>query len=436
MEEDSPPPVSTQRAPEHVSELGALVLARPHAGPAVLHTVRYSPPPSARSARPSTCPSWRARAGAAARRARRAAHGTVLAAPVSTQRAPEHVSELGALVLARPHAGPAVLHTVRYSPPPSACSARPSTCPSWARSCWRGRTPGPPCCTRYGTRRPSACSARPSTCPSWARSCWRGRTPGPPCCTRYGTRRPVSMQRAPEHVSELGALVLARPARRARRAAHGTVLAAPVSTQRAPEHVSELGALVLARPHAGPAVLHTVRYSPPPTQRAPEHVSELGALVLARPHAGPAVLHTVRYSPPRQHAARAEHVSELGALVLARPHAGPAVLHTVLRALTWQDSTSSLRATALALPALRAALEAGLVGEAEASGALAAVLQALRAHGQHDANQCALLALAVQKEVYILDLPTMPAPARDKPRSALDAPDGAGLPGLFAPAPT
>ncbi|KAI8440514.1 LOW QUALITY PROTEIN: hypothetical protein MSG28_001771 [Choristoneura fumiferana] len=115
------------------------------------------------------------------------------------------------------------------------------------------------------------------------------------------------------------------------------------------------------------------------------------------------------------------------------------VVNSVLRALTWQDSTSSLRATALALPALRAALEAGLVGEAEASGALAAVLQALRAHGQHDANQCALLALAVQlfkKEVYILDLPTMPAPARDKPRSALDAPDGAGLPGLFAPAPT
>ncbi|KAI8440516.1 hypothetical protein MSG28_001771 [Choristoneura fumiferana] len=151
-------------------------------------------------------------------------------------------------------------------------------------------------------------------------------------------------------------------------------------------------------------------------------------------------LEVLKDSPPPVSTQRApEHVSELGALVLARPHAGPAVLHTVLRALTWQDSTSSLRATALALPALRAALEAGLVGEAEASGALAAVLQALRAHGQHDANQCALLALAVQlfkKEVYILDLPTMPAPARDKPRSALDAPDGAGLPGLFAPAPT
>lgn len=41
MEEDSPPPASTQRAPEHVSELGALVLARPLAGPAVLHTVRH-----------------------------------------------------------------------------------------------------------------------------------------------------------------------------------------------------------------------------------------------------------------------------------------------------------------------------------------------------------------------------------------------------------
>ncbi|XP_068627564.1 exportin-5 [Battus philenor] len=91
-----------------------------------------------------------------------------------------------------------------------------------------------------------------------------------------------------------------------------------------------------------------------------------------------------------------EHVSELGALVLAQPIAGPAVLHTILRALTWNDSTSSLRACSLALPALRAALAAGRVGAAEASGALAAVLQALRTHGQHDANQAALLALAVQ----------------------------------------
>ncbi|KPJ15304.1 Exportin-5 [Papilio machaon] len=91
-----------------------------------------------------------------------------------------------------------------------------------------------------------------------------------------------------------------------------------------------------------------------------------------------------------------EHVSELGALVLAVPVLGPTVLHTILRALTWNDSTSSLRACALALPALRAALAAGRVGAADASGALAAVLQALRTHGQHDANQAALLALAVQ----------------------------------------
>ncbi|XP_072941490.1 exportin-5 [Epargyreus clarus] len=91
-----------------------------------------------------------------------------------------------------------------------------------------------------------------------------------------------------------------------------------------------------------------------------------------------------------------ETASELGALVLADPVAGPAVLHTILRALTWNDSPSSLRASALALPALRAALAGGALGAGEACGALAAVLQALRAHGQHDANQAALLALAVQ----------------------------------------
>ncbi|CAB3235802.1 unnamed protein product [Arctia plantaginis] len=193
-------------------------------------------------------------------------------------------------------------------------------------------------------------------------------------------------------------------------------------------------------------------------------------------------------------------VSELGALVLAQPCAGPAVLYTVLRALTWSDSMSSLRATALAWPALRGALGAGRVGAGEASAALGAVLQALRVHGQHDANQAALLALAVQtyeilrplfpdvasvlrsipdvdahdlqrlddklaaqnakpskidkskrdlfkkitsrligrnvgqlfrKEVYILDLPTMHI-VKEKPRSAIDAPEGAGLEQLFA----
>ncbi|CAH0669294.1 unnamed protein product [Spodoptera exigua] len=200
-----------------------------------------------------------------------------------------------------------------------------------------------------------------------------------------------------------------------------------------------------------------------------------------------------------------DHVSELGALVLAQPCAGPATLYTVIRALTWNDSPSSLRGTALALPALRGALAAGRVGAAEANGALTAVLQALRLHGQHDANQAALLALAVQtyeilrplfpgivavlraipdvdahdlhrldeklnshntkpskidkskrdlfkkitsrligrnvgqlfkKEVYILDLPTMHI-VKDKPRSAIDTPEGAGLERLFAPsAPT
>lgn len=72
------------------------------------------------------------------------------------------------------------------------------------------------------------------------------------------------------------------------------------------------------------------------------------------------------------------------------------MLSQVLRALTWNDSASSLRACALALPALRGALAAGRVCAGEAGGALSAVLHALRLHGQHDANQAALLQLAVQ----------------------------------------
>lgn len=91
-----------------------------------------------------------------------------------------------------------------------------------------------------------------------------------------------------------------------------------------------------------------------------------------------------------------DHVSELGALVMSSTRAGPAVLHGVLLALTWADSTSSLKACSLALPALRAALQAGRLSAAEAGAALAAALHALRTHGQHDANQVALLALGVQ----------------------------------------
>lgn len=100
--------------------------------------------------------------------------------------------------------------------------------------------------------------------------------------------------------------------------------------------------------------------------------------------------------PPVNPARQPDHVSELGALVMSDPRAGPAVLHGVLLALTWADSTSSLKACSLALPAVKAALQAGRFSAAEAGAALAAALHALRTHGQHDANQAALLALGVQ----------------------------------------
>ncbi|KAH9641557.1 hypothetical protein HF086_002244 [Spodoptera exigua] len=176
-----------------------------------------------------------------------------------------------------------------------------------------------------------------------------------------------------------------------------------------------------------------------------------------------------------------DHVSELGALVLAQPCAGPATLYTVIRALTWNDSPSSLRGTALALPALRGALAAGRVGAAEANGALTATYEILRplfpgivavlraipdvdAHDLHRLDEklnshntkpskidkskrdlfkkitSRLIGRNVgqlfKKEVYILDLPTMHI-VKDKPRSAIDTPEGAGLERLFAPsAPT
>lgn len=45
--------------------------------------------------------------------------------------------------------------------------------------------------------------------------------------------------------------------------------------------------------------------------------------------------------------------SELGALIMADPTAGPAILHTILLALTWADSTASMKACSLTLPALK-----------------------------------------------------------------------------------
>lgn len=96
-----------------------------------------------------------------------------------------------------------------------------------------------------------------------------------------------------------------------------------------------------------------------------------------------------------------DHVSELGALCVRDALAGPAALHGVLLALTWPDSTSSLKACALALPAVKAALQAGRLSAPEAGAALAATLHALRTHGQHDANQAALLALGVQVRYHV-----------------------------------
>ncbi|XP_037870875.1 exportin-5 [Bombyx mori] len=101
-------------------------------------------------------------------------------------------------------------------------------------------------------------------------------------------------------------------------------------------------------------------------------------------------------APAAAHTRTPDAVSELGALLLQHPVAGPALLHTVLRALTWGDSSASLRACGLALAAVAGARAAGQLGAAEAAGALHAQLHALRAHGQHDANQAALLALALQ----------------------------------------
>lgn len=197
-----------------------------------------------------------------------------------------------------------------------------------------------------------------------------------------------------------------------------------------------------------------------------------------------------------------DHISELGGVLLSCPHTSTPIIHTIISALAWQDSTSSLRACGLAGPALRyAACEtASPLPATLACRALAAVLHALHAHGQHDANQAALLALGIhlyealrprypamvqimqqipnvnmadihkldekistvptkgnkiekskkelfkritsqligrsigqlfRKEVLIADLPTMTAP-KEKVPSVMDKPESTGLSSLFA----
>ncbi|KAJ8919365.1 hypothetical protein NQ315_016457 [Exocentrus adspersus] len=91
-----------------------------------------------------------------------------------------------------------------------------------------------------------------------------------------------------------------------------------------------------------------------------------------------------------------EVISDLGLILLRSEKTCQSIVLTVLGALSWIDSNASLKATYLTGPIVRQlVLDNSLNGEM-AAHIMAAVLNALTLHGQHEANQGLSLTLGAQ----------------------------------------
>ncbi|XP_046395855.1 exportin-5 isoform X3 [Ischnura elegans] len=101
-----------------------------------------------------------------------------------------------------------------------------------------------------------------------------------------------------------------------------------------------------------------------------------------------------------------ELLSDLGQLVLRNEATRRAVTLVILRALSWQDTIVSLKATFLAGPLIRQLVGDGSLDNEWAAHTMASVLGGLQAHGHHETNQSFLLALGVM--VYELLRPAFP----------------------------
>ncbi|CAG9765454.1 unnamed protein product [Ceutorhynchus assimilis] len=100
----------------------------------------------------------------------------------------------------------------------------------------------------------------------------------------------------------------------------------------------------------------------------------------------------------------AEVISDLGLILLRNEKTCQPIVLSVLGALSWIDSNASLKATQLTGPIVRQlTVDASLNGEM-ATHIMAAILNALILHGQHEANQGALLTLGAQ--IYEMLRPT------------------------------
>lgn len=72
------------------------------------------------------------------------------------------------------------------------------------------------------------------------------------------------------------------------------------------------------------------------------------------------------------------------------------VYNDIDSALTWNDSSGSMKATGLITPVVRQLVSTNRMSSALAAHTMTVVLQGLQVHGQHDANQGSLLMLGTQ----------------------------------------
>lgn len=101
-------------------------------------------------------------------------------------------------------------------------------------------------------------------------------------------------------------------------------------------------------------------------------------------------------SPPARTNMTTEVISDLGALLLRSEKTCQPLVLAVLGALSWVDSNASLKATYLTGPIIRLLAADGSLNGEMAAHTMAAVLNALTLHGQHEANQGSLLTLGAQ----------------------------------------
>ncbi|XP_030745533.1 exportin-5-like [Sitophilus oryzae] len=100
--------------------------------------------------------------------------------------------------------------------------------------------------------------------------------------------------------------------------------------------------------------------------------------------------------PPTRSNLTSEVISDLGLILLRSDKTCQSIVLAVLGGLSWIDSNASLKATLLTGPIVRQlTIDASLNGEM-ATHIMAAVLNALILHGQHEANQGSLLTLGAQ----------------------------------------